>query len=427
MAQWGRNDQSVTANSTTTKESSNGAPIGTYALVKGIGSANTNPVSMDANAHFGNTSPGSRANVDVTMYGNTTAGAYIPGQAVGIFAVNATQASTTGGGNLAIGIVSFGGSGYQANAAVTLTVTNGGTSGVVNAHANTTTNPGRIDSLLISTVGSGYVTAPTAAIAAPAAITVNANTTSFEPTGANSTFSANTTGVTTNTFIAISTANTIFPTAGQKVLYRTPAGNTALSPLANNTYYYIAFSNTTVVSLATSAVLALANTPITTLNPGATALTGALANTYDVILLTTANSFWQVGDLITYKVPTGNTAVPGLSGNTSYYVTFANTTSIAISATSGGANISFSPSFTSTETHSVQGATATGYLDVNTTYPSVTHAGWVVRREGTGGRAGRVHFETLVAMHSIGQNGTSATGVTGAANPTSNATNAAVV
>lgn len=30
------------------------------------------------------------------------------------------------------------------------------------------------------------------------------------------------------------------------------------------------------------------------------------------------------------------------------------------------------------------------------------HAGWVLRKEGTGGRSGRVHVETLVAMGSIG-------------------------
>ena len=35
MAQWGRNNHGVTANSSTTAESSNGAPIGTYVLVKG--------------------------------------------------------------------------------------------------------------------------------------------------------------------------------------------------------------------------------------------------------------------------------------------------------------------------------------------------------------------------------------------------------
>lgn len=32
---------------------------------------------------------------------------------------------------------------------------------------------------------------------------------------------------------------------------------------------------------------------------------------------------------------------------------------------------------------------------------AITHAGWVVRKEGTGGRAGRVQYETLVAMGSM--------------------------
>ena len=86
MAQWGRNDQSVTANSTTTIETSNGAPIGTWVYVKG-GSDRVN----GANAHFGNTSPGSRANVDVRMFNNTTPSAFLSGAAVGVFGVDATE------------------------------------------------------------------------------------------------------------------------------------------------------------------------------------------------------------------------------------------------------------------------------------------------------------------------------------------------
>ena len=31
----------------------------------------------------------------------------------------------------------------------------------------------------------------------------------------------------------------------------------------------------------------------------------------------------------------------------------------------------------------------------------VTHAGWVIRKVGSGGRAGRVQYETLVAMGSM--------------------------
>ena len=32
---------------------------------------------------------------------------------------------------------------------------------------------------------------------------------------------------------------------------------------------------------------------------------------------------------------------------------------------------------------------------------AIPHAGWVIRKEGRGGRAGRIQYETLVAMSSI--------------------------
>ena len=92
MPLWGRSDQSVTANSTTTVESTKGAPIGTQALVKG------GLVSHSTNAHFGNTSPGSRASVDVAMFGNTTSGAFISGKKVGVFGVDAAEAANTAKG-----------------------------------------------------------------------------------------------------------------------------------------------------------------------------------------------------------------------------------------------------------------------------------------------------------------------------------------
>ena len=80
MAQWGRNDKAVTlSGSPTSPETSNGAPIGTYTLVKGD---QVNRVD-GANAHFGDGSPGSRSNTDFTMFNNTTIGAFIPNQAVG--------------------------------------------------------------------------------------------------------------------------------------------------------------------------------------------------------------------------------------------------------------------------------------------------------------------------------------------------------
>ena len=81
MSSWGRNDQAVTANSTTVRVTSTGAPIGMYALVNAGGGPN---------ADFGNTS-GTRAAADVNLFSNTTPGAFIPGLETGVFGVSATE------------------------------------------------------------------------------------------------------------------------------------------------------------------------------------------------------------------------------------------------------------------------------------------------------------------------------------------------
>ena len=303
MPLWGRADTAVTANSSTTKETSNGAPMGTWALVKGD---QVNRVDS-ANAHFGNTSPGSRAGVDVNMFGNTSVGAFIPGAAVGVFGVDATEVGVTGG-PIAEAYVTTGGTGYGANATVTLTFANGttNTSAVNSVAGSTGANTGRITSLVINAAGSNIVNNPSVAIAAPAAINITANTT----------------GVTSSKFILVSSANSI----------------------------------------------------------------------------------WQVSDRFYYGVPTGNTAIGGLTGNTYYYVSFANSSGICVANTPTGANLTLTAAVTNPgEVHTIQGDTATGYVVVGgTKNKGVAHAGWVLRTEGTGDRAGRVQYETLVAMGSLG-------------------------
>ena len=295
MAQWGRNDQSVTANGSTTVETSNGAPIGTYALVKAGGGAN---------AHFGNTSAGSRAATDVAMFGNTTQDAFITGKAVGIFGVDPTEAVSVTGGPIAKAYVTFAGSGYNANAAVTITVTNGGTSGVVNAHAA----GGRIDQIKIATAGSGYITNPNITIDAPATIAIN--------------------------------------------------GNTAVSN--------------------------------------------------DTITLTSANSYFLVNDGITLSA--NSLSIPGnVSSGSRYYVVLSNTSAFKISSTQGGTPIAMTKAAGDNTTaggFGLIGDTATGYVvSGGNKGTGIAHAGWVLRTEGSGGRAGRVQYETLVAMGSLGQQG----------------------
>ena len=125
----------------------------------------------------------------------------------------------------------------------------------------------------------------------------------------------------------------------------------------------------------------------------------AVSNTADTIALTTANSKFLVGDQVTYTVAAGNTAVGGLVSGTTYYVSHANTTTIALSDRYNGANIDLTASVSETG-HTLTGQTAVVAAILSGVHHSA-HAGWVRRTVGTGGRAGRVTFETLVAMGTI--------------------------
>lgn len=246
------------------------------------------------------------------FYNNTTSGAFVSGVSVGQFGVDTTEMGISAG-NLAFAYVTSGGSGYSANAVVTLTLSNGTTNATaVNAFANVTAGVGgSITSLLIAQAGNNYTVAPSVSIAAPSAINITANSSGF-------------------------------------------------------------------------------------------------SNTTNVILVSTANSLFQAGDRLYYGVPTGNTPIAPLTGNTFYYVSFANTTALALATTSGGANINIVDDREDDpgETHTFTGDTATGYVVIGgAKNTGVTHAGWVVRTEGTGGRAGRVSYETLVAMGSMTADG----------------------
>jgi hypothetical protein len=243
------------------------------------------------------------------MFNNTTVGAFVSNKAVGVFGVDANEMSVSTG-NLAFAYVTNGGSGYTANAVVTITLANGSSNATaVNAFANVTAGVGgRITSLLINQPGSTYTVSPTLTVAAPSAINITANSVGF-------------------------------------------------------------------------------------------------SNTNDTILITSANSKFLANDRLYYTVPSGNTPIAPLTGNTYYYVSFSNTTAVKLAASLGGANIDITDARTtaSGETHTFTGDTATGYVTVSgVKNKGVAHAGWVLRTEGTGGRAGRVQYETLVAMGSLG-------------------------
>lgn len=243
MAQWGRNDQAVTANSTTTKETSNGAPIGTYALVKGSGLT----VSMVANAHFGNTSAGSRANVDVAMFSNVTPGAFINNMATGVFGVSALEMANNtanaskenpahagwvyrkaGTGPIVSVGIAAGGSGYDNTDVITVASPQAGGNATVTVGTNST---GGVTSLVITNAGAGFL-----AVDATANVSI-ANSTGGASAGVGGSFTATAGGragrVHTETLVAMgSLGSNTTSTTGV-----VGAADTVADATSDNTYY----------------------------------------------------------------------------------------------------------------------------------------------------------------------------------------------
>jgi len=104
----------------------------------------------------------------------------------------------------------------------------------------------------------------------------------------------------------------------------------------------------------------------------------------------------------------GGTPATGLTNNTIYYVI--NTVDLTsstfqVSATDGGDPVVITGTGNNAQyfelTNETNRATAVADLGYGSSGMSAAHAGWILRNVGTGGRAGRVTTETLVAMGSM--------------------------
>jgi hypothetical protein len=232
------------------------------------------------------------------LFGNTTVGAFTAGKAVGQFGLDVTEISVSGNAAVQQYIITNAGSGYAANAVVTVANTTGGANTLA---ANSTVATGRVTAVTANATISGYTSAPAVTIAAPAAQSFNANS--------------------------------------------------------------------------------------------------AVTNATDAIAITTANSFFLAGDKVTYTVAAGNTALTNLVSGTDYFIKTSNTTAVTLAATPNGDTIDLTKGLTETG-HSLTGETATAVsvLTERGYTKGAAHTGWVLRTVGTGGRAGRVQYETLVAM-----------------------------
>ena len=113
-------------------------------------------------------------------------------------------------------------------------------------------------------------------------------------------------------------------------------------------------------------------------------------------------------DQITYNQVGGGTLMTNVTNGQTVFVRDKTDDTFKIAATSGGTAINIGTGHNAQTFTIVTGATqstATASLglgndgDTNTT--EISHVGWVKKTVGTGGRAGRVQYETLVAASSI--------------------------
>jgi hypothetical protein len=114
----------------------------------------------------------------------------------------------------------------------------------------------------------------------------------------------------------------------------------------------------------------------------------------------------NAGDVLVYNNG-GGTSATGLTSGTTYYVIASGLTANAfkVSATDGGTTVDITGTGNNAQFFEifavVNQATAVADLGSGAGGSQVTHAGWVRRTVGTGGRAGRIQYETLVAAGSI--------------------------
>jgi hypothetical protein len=232
------------------------------------------------------------------LFGNTTVGAFIANEAVGQFGLDSTEIRVSGNAAVQQYIITNPGSGYAANAAVTVANTAGGANTQL---ANSTVATGRVTAVSANVTVGGYTSAPAVTIAAPGAQSFNANS--------------------------------------------------------------------------------------------------AVTNATDAIAISSANSIFLAGDRVTYTVAAGNTALTNLVSGTAYFIKTSNSTAVTLSAVPNGDTIDLTKGVTETG-HSLTGETATAVAELTEVgyTKGAAHTGWVMRTVGTGGRAGRVQYETLVAF-----------------------------
>ena len=307
-----------------------------------------------------------------------------------VFGVDTTEYSV-GSDNVTVVGVAVSGTRYLEVPAVTFS---GG--GGSSAAATASISGGAVSAITVTNVGSAYTSAPTVAIAKPRRII---------PTS----------GVTTATEQFAYTTHGLVAAESVKYFH---GGGTAATGLTNDTEYFVsalglasgtfrlattadaAAGRTALAGVAISGTAGQFTCTATTLAVGdRIVVTGTLSGTGSI-------TSYTVGTIYTVSAITGTS--PSVTGFT--VTTDAGSAIVTTAGTSTG--LIFTP-------YTIVLISGTGnnaqYFEIQATADQATavadlgagaggvkaDAGWVLQKIGTGGRAGRVTYETLVAMSSI--------------------------
>ena len=307
-----------------------------------------------------------------------------------VFGVDNTEESA-GGDNVVNVAVASGATRYLGTAPAVTFSGGGGSS----AAATATIAGGVVTAITVTNVGSAYTSAPTVAIAKPRRVI---------PTS----------GITTATDTIAYTAHGLV--ADEEVKYNNGGGASATG-LVSTTSYFVAnaglvanafevkaaaTSGTLVATVATSgtagqftcgaSTLAVGDrVKITGTNTGTGTITGYATGTTYKVSAVTGTSPSVTGFTLTTEAAVALVSTAGTLVGLTY------TTETVIDITGTGNNAQYFEIQATADQ-----ATAVASLGSGSSAGThVTHAGWVRRTVGTGGRAGRIQYETLVAAGSI--------------------------
>jgi hypothetical protein len=315
----------------------------------------------------------------------------VSGDSNKVFGVDVTE-DVAGGDNVTNVAVSAGKTRYLEAPAVTFSG-GGGTS----AAATAAVSGGAVSAITVSNVGSGYTSAPTVTIAKPKR-------------------TIPTSGVTIATEQIAYTTHGLVAAESVKYFH---GGSTAITGLVNDTEYFVSALGLAAGTFrlaasagAASGRTALAGVAISGTGGQFTCTATTLAANDRIVITGTLGGTGSITGYTTGTIYTVS-AVTGTSPNVTGF-TLTTEAGSALTTTAGTpTGLTYTPytivlisgTGNNAQYFEIQNAadqaTAVASLGAGAGGTILTHAGWVRRTTGTGGRAGRVSQEVLVAMGSI--------------------------